>query len=609
MKYSTLLLLFAGLWVAGFGQVPQAFKYQAVVRDATGGTVVNRVVSLRLSLLEGNPLGNAVYVETHQLATNEFGLVSLEVGHGEPQSGIFESINWGSSDFYLKTELDLAGQGNYSFIGTTQLLSVPYALHAGKALVAANAEDDFDKDPQNELQTLSKNGNNILLSQNGGNLSIDTDPENELQLISKVGNVISLSQNGGNFVDSDNQNLQISTNQLSISNGNTINLDSDPTNEIQIITKNGNTVTLSQNGGNFTDADNQILNVQGNQLSIVNGNNVNIDTDPSNEIQTISKTDNLITLSQNGGSISDSDNQTISLQGKQLSISNGNTVTLSGVVDLDSDPTNELQQLNLNGNSISITNGNSIILPQDNDTSSLNELQFLSISHDTLFLTQGNFVKLPQNLDNDPQNEIQSISYSNDTIFLSKANKIILPHDDDSSPTNEIQNLSFRNDSLFLDANEPIDLSHMISWEYPYGISKKFVYGNTAPYTVPDGYIYYPLKPGYINIGGRSLNRGVLASGTTATWVPVGFLLKSTPNLTPILWYSATQNQLPVPENCVLVILDGWGEGVIYDGNIDINYYSGSGTVDEGIKLFFGPKVLTSGSGDLLINGYIMKID
>lgn len=440
MKYSTLLLLFAGLWVAGFGQVPQAFKYQAVVRDATGGTVVNRVVSLRLSILESNPLGNAVYVEAHQLATNEFGLVSLEVGHGEPQSGIFESINWSSSDFYLKTELDLAGQGNYSFIGTTQLLSVPYALYAGKAV---SALDDADKDPQNEIQDLNLSGNTLKVNNNPQATQINLSP----------------------YLDNtDNQTLSLNGNNLVISNGNSIPLPPDN------------------------------------------------DADTTNELQTLSLTGSRV-----------------------LTISKGNSIQLASLADADPDPANELQNLTLNGNTLSISSGNSVQFPNDQDLSSTNELQILTISNDTIYLSQSNFVVLPKNLDNNPLNEIQTIHYKNDTILLSQSNFTVLPHDYDKDSANEIQNLQINDNNLSISKGNSIKLYNLHSFEFPQGVDGKLISFQTefGYYIVPEDSILYIIQNWQNEIFNMSL--GIYAAGDSIhkSVSTIGILKKSDPFIVP----------------------------------------------------------------------------
>jgi hypothetical protein len=125
-----LLLLFFTVCSKGFAQSPQAFKYQTIIRNASFQPVPNQTVGLKISLLQGSASGISVYEETHYPTTNELGLVHLEIGNGTTVSGIFSTIDWGNDVFFVKTELDPAGGTAWQFMGTSQLLSVPYALHA-----------------------------------------------------------------------------------------------------------------------------------------------------------------------------------------------------------------------------------------------------------------------------------------------------------------------------------------------------------------------------------------------------------------------------------------------------------------------------------------------
>ena len=130
MKKITLSLVMITIAITVLAQTPQAFKYQAVARDNAGNVLANQNVSFQISILEGSTSGAAVYVETHDTITNEFGLVNLEIGNGTPIIGTFTVIDWAGNLKFLEVEIDPAGGSNYTSMGTSQLLSVPYALHA-----------------------------------------------------------------------------------------------------------------------------------------------------------------------------------------------------------------------------------------------------------------------------------------------------------------------------------------------------------------------------------------------------------------------------------------------------------------------------------------------
>ncbi|MCC6383714.1 MAG: DUF1566 domain-containing protein, partial [Bacteroidia bacterium] len=108
-------------------------SYQAVIRNASNNLVVNQSVGMQISILQGSASGTAVYVETQTPSSNANGLVSIEIGAGNVVSGSFTAINWANGPYFIKTETDPAGGTTYSITGTSQLLSVPYALHAKTA--------------------------------------------------------------------------------------------------------------------------------------------------------------------------------------------------------------------------------------------------------------------------------------------------------------------------------------------------------------------------------------------------------------------------------------------------------------------------------------------
>jgi len=118
-----------------FTQAPQKISYQAVIRDADNKIVANHAVGIRISILQGSEIGTSVYKETYNPVpqTNTNGLVTIEIGGGIPVTGTFSDIDWTKGPYFIKSEADPAGGANYSIIGTSQLLSVPYALHAKTA--------------------------------------------------------------------------------------------------------------------------------------------------------------------------------------------------------------------------------------------------------------------------------------------------------------------------------------------------------------------------------------------------------------------------------------------------------------------------------------------
>jgi len=120
-------------------QAPQLINYQAIARDAAGNELsgTSLLVNVRISTDMSNT--NVVYSETHNVTTNSFGLMNLQIGGGAVVSGAMTAISWGTSAHYLNIRVDQTLTGSsYVDMGTTQLVSVPYALYAKTAEVALN---------------------------------------------------------------------------------------------------------------------------------------------------------------------------------------------------------------------------------------------------------------------------------------------------------------------------------------------------------------------------------------------------------------------------------------------------------------------------------------
>ncbi|NOX47176.1 MAG: tail fiber domain-containing protein [Chlorobi bacterium] len=147
-------------------QAPQGFKYQAVVRDNAGGILQNQAVGIWIAIHDATATGTTVYQETFSETTNQFGLVTIEIGNGTPGLGVFENIDWGNNPKFLQVAIDPTGGTTYFSVGTSELLSVPYALYSGAT---------------GDTSTWRKNGNNIYFG--SGNVGIGkTAPQKRLHV-------------------------------------------------------------------------------------------------------------------------------------------------------------------------------------------------------------------------------------------------------------------------------------------------------------------------------------------------------------------------------------------------------------------------------------------
>ncbi len=170
-KKFVINLIFVLFATSILAQSPSLFNYQAVIRNNNGYPITNKDISMKMSILRYDPTGILVYEEVFDLKTNEYGLLNLEIGNGINHIGNLENIDWADGPYFMQTALDSIGGHNYVIMGTSQLLSVPYAMHA--RTVEIDQVNDADSDPSNEIQNLELN-DNILSIENGNSVELNT---------------------------------------------------------------------------------------------------------------------------------------------------------------------------------------------------------------------------------------------------------------------------------------------------------------------------------------------------------------------------------------------------------------------------------------------------
>jgi len=221
------LLIVSTIWA----QVPQSFKYQAVARDASGVVINNQAVGVQMSIVQNSIYGASIYVETFTATTNNFGLLNINVGTGAVVIGDFATIDWSADTYFIKIAMDLTGGTNYLTYSISQLMSVPYAIHA-KTAESANENDPifltWDKSEgisitESQISDLSHftnadetdpifattvaygiTGADTLKWNHKLGAEVDGSITNEIQTISRSGLTVSLSSGGGSFQDSIN---------------------------------------------------------------------------------------------------------------------------------------------------------------------------------------------------------------------------------------------------------------------------------------------------------------------------------------------------------------------------------------------------------------------
>ena len=456
MKKILAIFLLFSFHLAQSQTVPQGINYQAVALDQSGQPIpgidiVGRPIDdaeigVRIAILDNPQSGTVLYEELHEVRTDLYGMFNLVIGMGATLSvDPFSSINW-QGDKFLKVELSIDNDGNYALSAVQQLMSVPYAFLAEKAVVAQTAVDidDADADPTNELQALSVTGDSLTLS-NGNTVELpvindaDADPTNEIQVLSRSNDTIYLSNGGYAVLPVDQVN----------------DADADPSNEIQTITRSGTDITLSGNGGSVSVFDGNYNNLTNTPTiptttsDLTNDSGfltTEVDGSTTNELQTISKTGGAITLSDNGGSISVFDGDYNDLTGTPtIPTTTSDLTNDSGFLttEVDGSTTNELQTISKTGGAITLSDNGGSVTVFDGDYNNLTNTPTIpsktsDLTNDSGFITA--------EMDGSSTNELQTLTLANDTLKLSNSGYVILPNT--NSGTNYSGNNSITGDDL-----------------------------------------------------------------------------------------------------------------------------------------------------------------
>ena len=421
--------------------------FTAVIGQGNGNGTLNQVNwaggNLWLQIeLDPDDSGNFILMGSQQLMSVPYALFAQESGEGlNPGYGV--DINNGTiSNVLPDRPITLTGKGTVTVTGSYPNFTIE---SAGSA--------DGDADASNELQTIAKVGNTVTLSNSGGSFidevdDADADAHNEIQDLLLVGNELTITKNGtATTIDltpyldnTDTQLTEVEVDAYANNNGYlTLEVDGSITNEIQDLQLTGNNLAITNNGTATTidltpyldNTDTQLTEAEVDAYANNNGYlTTEVDGSVSNELQDLSI------------SVSGTD--------RTLGISGGTGVTVN-VADNDNLPTNELQTISKVGNIITLSNGGGSFTDavDDADNNSTNELQDLSISVSgtdrTLGISGGTGVTVNvADNDNLPTNELQTISKVGNIVTLSNGGGSFTDavDDADNNINNEIQNLS-----------------------------------------------------------------------------------------------------------------------------------------------------------------------
>tara|TARA_B110000046_G_scaffold180871_1_gene212158 strand:+ start:2190 stop:3023 length:834 start_codon:yes stop_codon:yes gene_type:complete len=196
-NFNRLSFFFLLTTISVFAQSQEKMSYQAVIRDVTNTLLTNQSVGMQISIIQTSITGDVLYTETHTVATNINGLVSLEIGSGI-SSDTFSNIDWSSGPYFIKTETDPTGGSNYTIIGTSQLMSVPFALHAKVAESVSSPVYSIGHSPElgGYVFMVSADGKHGLVCE-----TIDQGVSSWYNAQNVISNPSNHSANGQNFTD------------------------------------------------------------------------------------------------------------------------------------------------------------------------------------------------------------------------------------------------------------------------------------------------------------------------------------------------------------------------------------------------------------------------
>ena len=300
--------------------VPQGIPFQAVARDLKGQPIPNKEIDIRISLLENADNSDLLFQEFHKVNSNKLGLFDLVIGKGRATISEFSEVPWSQKEVWIEIAIRENDNQDYQILSNSQLLSVPYALHAGSAGTVINSSETEETSFTGPFW--KTNGNNASLPQFN---FIGTVDAKDLNFRTANQNRLTIQANG----------------DLGISKS----LKIDGSLDVGVDANIGRDLSVGRNA----DIDNN-LNVDGNTdlngyLKVNNGSptdlsgalNVDGRTDLNNVLEVDGATDLNSSLTVDGATDL---NSTLNVDGNTdlnsaLNVNNGSPADLSGTLNVD----------------------------------------------------------------------------------------------------------------------------------------------------------------------------------------------------------------------------------------------------------------------------------
>jgi hypothetical protein len=381
MKKSLLVLVAVLMSVVAMAQAPQKMTYQAVVRDNNGQLVSNGNVGVRITIVRGSETGTEVYSQTETVRTNDNGLFTTMIGGAG-----FDAIDWGNGPYYLKSEVDPDGGTNYILTTTQQMVSVPYALHAGTVDSIIGGVNFTESDPI--FSAWNKDYNDLI--------NKPTIPTNVSELTNDAGYLTSFTET---------QVLSISNDTIYLTGGSYVKLPTgfsgdynDLTNRPTIPTVPTNVSELTNDAGYITDfTETQVLSISNDTIYLTGGSYVKLPAGFSGDYNDLTNKPTIPTVPTNVSELTNDAGYLTSFTEAQVLSIGHDTIYLTGgsYVKLPAGFSGDYNDLTNKPTIPTVPTNVSEFTNDAGYLTSFTEAQVLSIGHDTIYLTGGSYVKLP----------------------------------------------------------------------------------------------------------------------------------------------------------------------------------------------------------------------
>lgn len=198
------LFLLAGDIIA---QPPPGFNYQSVAKDPANNVAKSRDVFVKAVIRQYRIDGPIVWEDAHQVKSDNDGIFTIMIGQGTKATTInikdISQVDWANGPFYFNMKVAVApsipaawwvAADNYLDMGTSQMMSVPYAMFAGNASVT-NVTTSIPPGPTNTFLITDSSGNVSWATPQAASTTVTTIQNFKVDIASSLGQTVIIPKN------------------------------------------------------------------------------------------------------------------------------------------------------------------------------------------------------------------------------------------------------------------------------------------------------------------------------------------------------------------------------------------------------------------------------